>query len=190
MTESIVRKLQEVIKKVLPKKVKIAQPSLYRSYDAFMEKFCKSGGVIEAAPVCSPSKVSSPSVSFMIEPHGEIAILGSFDKFYASEYVNAGCFFPQTSLPAMNLLTLCQSVGKVLYEKGLIGHITIDLVSFPNPSDPMAHPLFWAVDINNEVSDNAAICCFFDILMEGNLNQETGDYTIDVLKDADDAMNR
>lgn len=67
----------------------------------------------------------------------------------------------------MNLLTLCKTVGDVLYEKGIIGHMTIDLVSFPNPSDPKAHPLFWAVDINNELSDLAAITMFFDILMEG-----------------------
>ena len=59
-----------------------------------MEKFCKVGGVIEAAPLCSSSKVSGPSISFLIEPDGFIGILGSFDKFYAVEYVNAGCFFP------------------------------------------------------------------------------------------------
>lgn len=36
MTESIVRKLEEVMKKVLPKKVKIAQHSLYRTYDSYI----------------------------------------------------------------------------------------------------------------------------------------------------------
>ena len=70
----------------------------------------------------------------------------------------------------MNLKTLCASVGNVMYEKGIIGHITIDLVSFPNPTDPKAHPLFWAVDINQELTDNAAITCFFEILMEGSLS--------------------
>ena len=167
MTESIIKKLQDVITKILPKKVKIAMPSLFKTFDSYMEKFCKHGGVIEAAPLCPASKVSSPSIAFMIEPDGEIEIIGSYDKFYATEYVNAGCFFPQTSLPAMNLHTLCESVANVLYEKGMIGHVTIDLVSFPNPSDPNAHPLFWAVDINNELSENAAISSFFDILMEG-----------------------
>ena len=33
MTEAITKKLKEVIVKTLPKKVKIAQPSLYRSWD-------------------------------------------------------------------------------------------------------------------------------------------------------------
>jgi len=35
-----------------------------------------------------------------------------------------------------------------MFEKGIIGYVTIDLVSFPNPTDSKAHPLFWAVDIN------------------------------------------
>jgi hypothetical protein len=84
----------------------------------------------------------------------------------------------------MNLKTLCHSVGDVLYGKGLIGHITIDLVSFPNPTDPKGHPLFWAIDINAELTDFAAITLFFDILMEGQLDQETGQYDIEVMKDA------
>jgi len=36
MTESIIRKLEEVIKKILPKKAKIAQPSLYKNWESYM----------------------------------------------------------------------------------------------------------------------------------------------------------
>jgi hypothetical protein len=68
----------------------------------------------------------------------------------------------------------------------MMGHICIDFVSFPNPEDPSSQPCFWAVDITNEMTDNAAICSFFDILMEGSLNEETGDYTIDVITDGED----
>jgi hypothetical protein len=68
-----------------------------------MAQFCKVGGVIEAAPLCQPQLVQSPSISFFIEPNGRIDVIGSYDKFAATDYVNAGCFFPQKSLPAMNL---------------------------------------------------------------------------------------
>lgn len=186
MTESIIRKLEEVIRKILPKKVKIAQSSLFTTWDSYINLFCKVGGVIEAAPMCQSSQVQSPSVSFLIEPNGQIQVVGSYDKFAASDFVNAGCFFPQKSLPAMNLKTLCRSVGQVMFDQGIIGHVTIDLVSFPNPNDPKAHPLFWAVDLNQELTDNAAITTFFDILMEGQLHPETGDYQIEVLRDSDD----
>lgn len=95
MTEGVISRLQEVLAKVLPKKVKIAQPSLYKNFDAFMKEFCKTGGVIEAAPMtCQLAEVKSPSVSFFIEPSGDIKLIGSFDRFYGSDFVNAGCFFP------------------------------------------------------------------------------------------------
>ena len=60
-------------------------------------------------------------------------------------------------------------MGAVLYEKGVMGHVTIDLISFPNTEDPEAHPFFQAVDISTELTNNAAIVYFFDILMEGKL---------------------
>lgn len=106
-----------------------------------------------------------------MEPDGNIELIGSFDRFSGSQFVNSGCFFPQTSLPSIDLTKITNSVGEVLYDNGVIGHVTIDLVSFPNVDDPKAHPFFWAVDISNELTDNAAICYFFDILMEGKLDQ-------------------
>ena len=70
----------------------------------------------------------------------------------------------------------------------MIGHVTVDLVSFPNPTEPNSHPLFWAVDISAQLSDNASICFFFDILMEGKLDAETGDYEIESIEDGNSNM--
>ena len=183
MTEAIVKKLEEVMIKIVPKKAKIAMPSLYRTWDEYIKRFCKVGGVIEATPMCAPAQLSMPSVSFFIEPDGETRLVGSFDRIEATQYVNGGCFFPQTSLPSVNLVQLAKSITAILYENGMIGHVTVDLVSFPNPTEPNAHPLFWAVDISAYLSDHASICFFFDILMEGQLDAETGDYEIESLED-------
>lgn len=81
-----------------------------------------------------------------------------------------------------------------------MGHVTVDLVSFPDPTSPNAHPLFWAIDLNCQMTDYAAACSFFDFLMvsplifqlrcflsltsffflsqEGQIDQLTGKYTI------------
>ena len=45
----------------------------------------------------------------------------------------------------MNLELLCKAVGKVLFKRGIIGYITIDLISFPDNSGQSNHPLFWAI---------------------------------------------
>lgn len=39
ITDSIIDKLVEVIAKLLPKKVKIAMPSLYKSWDDYIDAF-------------------------------------------------------------------------------------------------------------------------------------------------------
>ena len=123
-----------------------------------------------APPLCSLNQLNFPSVSFMIEPDGKVRLVGSYDKFSGSEFVNSGCFSPQTSLPQIDLTKICQSVGSALYDKNVLGHVTIDLVSFPNTEDPTSHPFFWALDINCELTDFASVTMFFDILMEGQLN--------------------
>jgi hypothetical protein len=134
--------------------------------------------------------IASPSVAFLIEPSGDIELIGSCDKFAAKEYINAGCFFPQQSLPNMNMRTLCNSIGAVLFEKGVIGHVTVDLVSFPDPTAPNSHPLFWAIDLNCHMTDYASACYFFDFLMEGQLDQFTGKYTINNSPDEMDSRSQ
>jgi hypothetical protein len=67
---------------------------LYKSWQEYITAFCKVGGVIEASPNCQSNQMASPSISFLIEPSGEIELVGSYDKFPAKEFVNGGCFFP------------------------------------------------------------------------------------------------
>lgn len=119
-------------------------------------------------------------MAFCIEPSGEISLIGAFDKIKAREFVNAGYIFPQTSLTNLNLTMISNAIGEVLYEKGILGHVTIDLVSFPDDTGTAGHPLFWAVDINCNLSDAASICTFFDFLMEGTLDPVSGNYEVDV----------
>lgn len=109
--------------------------------------------------------MGSPSISFLIEPDGEVQLVGSMDRFAARDYLNAGCMYPQQSLPNMNMMTISKSIGDVLYSKGIFGHVTVDLVSFPDPTSAQAHPLFWAIDLNCGLTDYGTACQFFDFLM-------------------------
>ena len=58
----------------------------------------------------------------------------------------------------MNLMTICKSIGDILFEKGVIGHATVDLVAFPDPTNSNAHLLFQAVDLNCNMTDYASAC--------------------------------
>lgn len=64
-----------------------------------------------------------------------------------------------------------------MYQKDIIGHVSIDLVSFPDNSNH-SHPLFWAVDLKCEMTDVAAVMPFFDFLIEGEMENVTGHYFV------------
>jgi hypothetical protein len=50
ISEAIIARMQMVIAKVLPKRVKLAMPTLYSGWEHYLTEFCRRGGVIEAAP--------------------------------------------------------------------------------------------------------------------------------------------
>jgi hypothetical protein len=154
MTNAIVNKLRFVVETTVPKKAKVAMPGVFRTWTAYLERFCQVGGVIEAMPHCAPQYIGKPSISLLVEPDGQIQVHGAYDKFEATRFVNAGMFSPQTSLPGAHLNEMGRTLGRLLYRKGVFGFLTIDFVSFPDPTDPAALPLFWGVDINPELTDN------------------------------------
>ena len=144
-------------------KIKINMPHLYQTYNEYITKFIQKGGVIEAAPSCPVSQVASSSIGFVIDPTGEVEFLGSYDKFFSHEYTSCGYFFPQKSIPNLNLQAICQTMGKALYNKGVFGYACLDIISFPDhpnsrkpteTSDKEANHtgnnnrVFWAVDLN------------------------------------------
>ena len=75
-------------------------------------------------------------------------------------------------------MELTQNVGNLMYEKGTIGYVTIDLVSFQNQAN--GEPEYWAVDITQELNDYSTISLYFDIMMEGTFNYSSGEYMIQV----------
>jgi len=180
INDELVERIIAILSKNLARKARVCMKRLYPSWQEYLDQFCKVGGVIEAAPTCMSHQMGSPSIAFLIEPNGEVQLVGSLDKFSAREFINAGCFFPQQSLPNMNMMTISKSIGDILYEKGIIGHVTVDLVSFPDLTTPVqSHPLFWGVDLTCGLTDYAAACFFFDFLMEGSLDPFTGKYSIE-----------
>lgn len=54
MTPAIIDKLRGVIEKSIAKKVKVAMPSVFPTWESYLERYLEVGGVIEAAPSCGP----------------------------------------------------------------------------------------------------------------------------------------
>lgn len=89
--------------------------------------------------------------------------------------MNLAGVFPQSSLPNLNIKQLSESVGKKLYERGIFGYITVDMISFPDLAQK-SHPLFWMIGIDCSLNDISASFFVFDFLSKGKLDRVTGHY--------------
>ena len=58
--------------KYLSKKLKIAMPSLFHSYQEYIKTFTRKGGIIEASAGDMTPSNPGFSLSFLIEPDGNI----------------------------------------------------------------------------------------------------------------------
>lgn len=90
----------------------------------------------------------------------------------------------------MNLQTMSKSIGSILYEKGVFGHVTVDLISFPDPTGNSVHPLFYAIDLNCYLTDYAASVYSFDLLMEGWMDKLTGQYYVEIQNEGEDENSK
>ncbi len=152
--------LSEVLKNMIPKKVKICANYLYKSWEEYFEDYLKYRGIIEACPTYNPGNiVGSPAFPILIEPNGNIEHLPSYDKINLFSFRNIGAISPQKSiqnikknenesiskidsinnnnnssynLNDIDLNLIGEKIGKYLYEHDIIGYVTIELIAFRN----------------------------------------------------------
>lgn len=79
----------------------------------------------------------------------------------------------------MNLEMISNTVGKALYSRNIFGYISIDLISFPDPSSPNSHPLFWAIGLDCFLNNYAAACFYFYFLVKGHSDPISGECVLE-----------
>ena len=90
--------LAEVLKDMLPKKVKICANYLYKTWDEFFKDYLENRGIIEPCPTYNPSSIlGSPCIPIFIEPSGNIEHMPTYDKINLSYFRNIGAISPQMS---------------------------------------------------------------------------------------------
>lgn len=88
-----------------------------------------SGGVIEAYP---PSdSVTCITVDLLVEPGGGVCMLSCGDQLHGSGFLQvSGYSVPQSSVCPDVLYSICMRIGKACQERHILGHISLDLVTF------------------------------------------------------------
>lgn len=94
--------------------------------------FHLSGGVIEAYP---PSdSVTCLTVDLLVEPGGEVRMLSCGDQLHGPGVLQvSGCSVPQSSVCPKVLYSICMRIGKACQERHILGHFSLDLVTFLEP---------------------------------------------------------
>lgn len=122
------------------------------------------GGVIEAAP---PShSVTSLTVDFFIDPCRNIRLMSSGDQVLSAISLRLGFFFvtlftvevhdspyhlcamsvPQASVDPQQLKSIAMAVAKSCCNRGIIGYVCVDFVTFIDPLTVAWHNAF----LNNQ----------------------------------------
>lgn len=97
------------------------------SVSSFFKMVEQVGAIIEVVP---PIIHSFPSVSLMLSGDKKIHVIGTFDRMHYSPFHFACSMVPSISVDPSDLICKAKQAASVLIKRGIIGHVTIDFISF------------------------------------------------------------
>ncbi|KAK7891221.1 hypothetical protein WMY93_023184 [Mugilogobius chulae] len=119
-----------------------AKTSQHSTWAGFLQTFLRQGGVVQAFP---PSdSLSCVTVDLLLEPGGNISMLSCGDQLLSPSGL-------ESRNPPVDLL----SCGKACIQKGIVGHVSVDLASFIHRISKQ-HKV-WALDLHLSYSDHLAM---------------------------------
>lgn len=98
-------------------------------------------------------------------------------------YVFCGASFPQRSVPHAAIRGASLALGASMYDKGIIGHVGVDFVSFYD--DFHRRQRLWAVDLNIGVTRSANTFMMCNFLLQGKVETSNGEYMVEPLSITD-----
>ena len=96
------------------------------TWDAYLEKVCQMGAVVEA--FIEGDEKRSPSVQFTIDPSGSIDPISTHDQVLDGQ-VYQGCRFPADEAYRLAIQREGMKVAVALGERGVIGRFAVDFIS-------------------------------------------------------------
>jgi len=155
-------KVLQELKTCLDRIMVICNPSLYPAWGSFLAYVRRYGAVIDAEP---KSIRGYPSVSLFIDPLGNASVRGTYDLvFDASTYKRVGALYPCTTIPYKALEGASLSIARRLFEREVIGYVTINFVAF---NDEAGKERMWALDTIPALSDYASSKALFELIHRG-----------------------
>lgn len=151
--EASMQRIMEEIPQILSAHAQPLDKTRFCNWKAFLDQFLAEGGVIEGTP---PSDSVTPlTVGLFIDPAGSVTIQYTGDQLYSSPYNVWGITCPQTSVPSEQLAKAVRKVAAACQSRGIMGHLSIDFVTFLHPTT-LSQEL-WGIDLDIGYSDHLAL---------------------------------
>ncbi|XP_073425008.1 IQ domain-containing protein H isoform X1 [Dendrobates tinctorius] len=155
-----------------------AQPinrSRYPTWDKFLQVLVSQGGVIEAFPPAE--SITCLTIDLLISPDGEIHMLSCGDQIHSVSPLHCvGSSVPQCSVPPDILTSMCDGVGEACKTRGILGYLSLELVTFIDPQS--FEQEIWATDLDLCYSDQLAMTQLLLYLTNGTLDCRSSRLTV------------
>uniref|UniRef100_A0A673L831 IQ motif containing H n=1 Tax=Sinocyclocheilus rhinocerous TaxID=307959 RepID=A0A673L831_9TELE len=116
--------------------------------------------------------VTCLTVDLLVEPGGDVRMLSCGDQLRGpSGLEGVGCTVPQTSICPDVLHSICTCVGQACQQRYIMGHISLDLVTFLHPSN--LEQQVWAIDLDLGYSNQLAMTQLMLTMTRGTLDCRT-----------------
>lgn len=147
-----------------------ANTGLFPTWSHYLQEFLSHGGSIEADP---PSdSVTSVTIDLLLEPNNTHSILSTWDQIHSGPYQVWGGSMPQSSIEPNMLQDIINGLSDAASARGIVGHISVDLVTFIHPLNMTQ--VVWAVDLDFGPSDYVSMYSLISKLGDIHTDNTTG----------------
>jgi hypothetical protein len=78
--------------------------------------------------------------------------------------MSLGFVFPQQFLPMVKIAKVCDRLGRKLCAEGFIGHASVEMLCYPDPTHETEKKFFYGFDISLTMHEAVSVLSFFDFL--------------------------
>ena len=144
------------------------------SYELYMEKFARMGGVAEEF-IEAPEK-HSPSFQMRISPRGEVVPISTHDQILGgpSGQVFYGCSFPARESYRMQVQEAGLQIGKVLASHGVVSRLAVDFLVWRENEEGTGAWKMAALEINLRMGGTTHPYLALQFLTGGTLDPVSG----------------